>query len=285
MSKHLEQGTQEWLDWRRSKIGASDVPIIMGISPYKTPFQLWQSKLNLVPDKPMGAHMRAGHDREEACRDWVKEQTGLLFIPEVIENGTSRPYLMASLDGLSFPCGKVILEVKNVKCLYHDQALNGQVPDIYYPQVQAQLDAHKRAEYLIYNSNRYRDPNDRCMVEVKRDDAYIEEMLHEVDKFWNFVQTKTPPPMTDRDFKTPKGELHEKLTRLAQLKEYHTEYEELKKEIKEDCAGQNYDNGDIKVTTYAIPGRVDFKAIECLKDVDLEVYRKPSSLGTRISFS
>ena len=28
----LQQGTEEWLEWRRKNIGASDAPIIMGAS-------------------------------------------------------------------------------------------------------------------------------------------------------------------------------------------------------------------------------------------------------------
>lgn len=41
----LAQGTAEWLDWRRDKIGGSDVAAILGWSPYSTPRDVWASKL------------------------------------------------------------------------------------------------------------------------------------------------------------------------------------------------------------------------------------------------
>lgn len=41
---NLLQNTQEWEKFRLQKIGASDAPIIMGVSPWKTPFQLWLEK-------------------------------------------------------------------------------------------------------------------------------------------------------------------------------------------------------------------------------------------------
>jgi len=30
----LEQGTPQWLAWRRAGIGASEAPVIMGLSPW-----------------------------------------------------------------------------------------------------------------------------------------------------------------------------------------------------------------------------------------------------------
>ena len=41
----LIQQTDEWLEMRRNKIGASDAPIIMEVSPYKKPNQLMEDKL------------------------------------------------------------------------------------------------------------------------------------------------------------------------------------------------------------------------------------------------
>ena len=40
----IEQQSPEWFEWRKTGITASDMPIIMGVSPYKTPWQLWAEK-------------------------------------------------------------------------------------------------------------------------------------------------------------------------------------------------------------------------------------------------
>ena len=41
---NLDQKTQEWLIWRAQGIGASDAPIIMGVSPWSNIIALWRDK-------------------------------------------------------------------------------------------------------------------------------------------------------------------------------------------------------------------------------------------------
>ena len=65
--KHLQQGTQEWLDWRKERIGASDTPCIMGVG-FKTPFQLWQVKTGRVPPDPQNYAMQRGNELEFGAR-------------------------------------------------------------------------------------------------------------------------------------------------------------------------------------------------------------------------
>jgi len=47
----LRQNTPEWLEVRKTKLGASDAPAILGISPYKTAYQLFLEKMGLVQDE------------------------------------------------------------------------------------------------------------------------------------------------------------------------------------------------------------------------------------------
>ena len=44
----LNQRSPEWLQWRSQGITASDIPIILGLSPYKTPWQLWAEKVGRI---------------------------------------------------------------------------------------------------------------------------------------------------------------------------------------------------------------------------------------------
>ena len=44
--KRFIQGTPEWLEFRRTMVMASDSPVIMGVSPWKTPLQLYHEKVN-----------------------------------------------------------------------------------------------------------------------------------------------------------------------------------------------------------------------------------------------
>ena len=45
------QNTPEWLEWRRSRIGASDAAAILGVSQWDSAFDLWQRKLGIIPEQ------------------------------------------------------------------------------------------------------------------------------------------------------------------------------------------------------------------------------------------
>lgn len=44
-----EYRSAEWIEWRRNFIGGSDIPIIMGANPYKSPLDLWREKTGRDP--------------------------------------------------------------------------------------------------------------------------------------------------------------------------------------------------------------------------------------------
>ena len=74
----MQQNTEEWLEFRRDKIGASDAPIIMGKSPWKTPHQLWEEKIGVRTSSYETAAMRRGKDLESEARKHFEQQTGLI---------------------------------------------------------------------------------------------------------------------------------------------------------------------------------------------------------------
>mgnify|MGYP000308297088 CR=1 FL=1 len=41
----------DWKLWRRGGLGASDLPAILGISPWASPFSVWADKCGLLPDE------------------------------------------------------------------------------------------------------------------------------------------------------------------------------------------------------------------------------------------
>lgn len=283
---HTVQGSQAWLDWRNNKIGASDACIIMGVSPWNTPYELWQIKTRQVKPKPMAPHMQRGHDLEDGARDWLAKETGMVFGPVVIEDGTPREFMVASLDGLSFPDGKVITEIKHINAKDHQCAIDGNVPEKYWPQVQHQLACLPLAEKSLYLSCLFVRPEERVLLKVERDEKYIEKMLVEIDKFWNCVQTLTPPPLMDRDFKPIcDNDIIIRAKRYAELAPLVKEFDALKVQLKKDCNGENVTDGVIKICNYSTKGRIDYDSIDKLDDVDLEEYRKPSSQCVRITIN
>src|ERR1700687_1609005 len=133
----MEQGTKEWHNLRRTKIGASDAPVIMGVSPWKTAYELYLEKM-MGTEQEVSASMARGTALEEAARERFQDKTGILMMPQVVLS-KEREWQMASLDGISFD-GTSILEIKHAKKEIFEMAVQGELPDYYMIQVQHALD-------------------------------------------------------------------------------------------------------------------------------------------------
>ena len=93
----LEQGSRKWLDFRKGKISATMAPIIMGESPFCTPYQLWEDIMMDV-EKEITPAMQRGIELEEKAREWISHELNMKFVPVVVQS-IERPMFIASLDG------------------------------------------------------------------------------------------------------------------------------------------------------------------------------------------
>lgn len=101
-------------DERWRYIGGSDIAAIMGISPFKTRFQLLQEKARIVePDFKGNEYTEYGNVMEPKIRDYVNETLGRNFAPDVLMNGDFR----FNLDGLDKECCQV-LEIKTTSQIH-----------------------------------------------------------------------------------------------------------------------------------------------------------------------
>ena len=69
------QGSEAWKEFRRDKIGASDVPTILGENPWETPNEFWKRRMNSV-DIPENAAMKRGKELESGARSILNAATG-----------------------------------------------------------------------------------------------------------------------------------------------------------------------------------------------------------------
>ena len=70
--------TSHQLQLRRSHLGASETPVVLGLSPFATqPRDIyWQKVAATVDDEPTEAQAR-GHWLEDSLLDWASEQLGV----------------------------------------------------------------------------------------------------------------------------------------------------------------------------------------------------------------
>jgi len=97
-----EQGTAEWKDWRKDGITATDIPVLLGVNPYKSVYTLTLEKSGLAKEPNLDANpnVQRGNRLEPIARDVLDEKLNDALQPYCVEL-TDFPVLRASLDGLS----------------------------------------------------------------------------------------------------------------------------------------------------------------------------------------
>ncbi len=277
----LEPNTKEWLEHRRNFIGASDAAAVMGVSPWKTCYQLWEDKLGIGVEQKDNWAMKRGRELEPVARDAYIVETGNMVAAKMVIHPKIK-YMMANFDGITKD-HKIAVEIKCPGEPDHYLAKEGMVPEKYMPQLQHQM-AVIGVDELHYFS--FRD-GDTVLLTIKRDDAYIKKMIVEQRKFWKCVENLSPPPLSDKDYNSR----HDLgwASAAAEWTKAHSELEAVEKREAESrelliklSENQNTIGQGVRLQKIVRKGKVDYKAIPELKDVDLDKYRKDTIESWRI---
>lgn len=279
---NLEQGSQEWLSWRKTVITATDCSCILGNNPWTTAYKCWQRKLGHIQEQPSNAAMERGKKLEPEARAQFNERFGPHMTPVVVES-SEFDFLGASLDGISED-GQAILEIKCGGEKLHHMAFNQEIPQYYLDQIQHQLfvTGAKRCFYYSYDGT-----NGIC-IEVLPDPEFKAKFMPKAREFWKCVAFNEPPALQDSDYKDMsdapswKGYAEQYRKLNEQIKSLEDIKESYRKEIIKLCSDQNCLGGGIKVMKTNIRGRVDYDAIPEIKGVDLDKYRKNSTSAWKI---
>lgn len=273
----MQQNSDAWTTWRGKGLGSSDAPVIMGVSPWKTPYQLWEEKTGLVKGFQGNFATQRGHEMEPKARAAFELEIGEEFPPVVAEH-TNYPYIRASLDGFNSELNAV-LEIKCPGKEDHALAMSGKVPEKYWPQLQHQLLVTGASKVYYYSY----DGEKGATVEVLPDLPYITTLLQAETAFWDLVQNKIAPEMTDKDAETiTDAELVMLAEHYAsydeQIKKLEIKMKELKDKIVEKCTHAKTKVGKLTITRSTRSGSIDYAKIPELKGVDTEQYRKEPTM-------
>lgn len=188
---NVKPGTDSWLHFRRVHLGASDASSILQCNPYKSILDLYEEKVFQFEqdDNPF---MKRGRELESVALECFEQETGLCLFPCVVKHD-SIDWMCASLDGMTI-AQDVILEIKCNGKKNHELAQKGKIPLHYQAQIQHQL-ACTGLEFSYYYSF---DGQEGIILEVPRDDEFIEKMIEKEFEFWQCLQNLTPPTITPR---------------------------------------------------------------------------------------
>lgn len=220
---------------REKYIGGSDIPCIMGISPFKTRYQLLLEKAGLATDDFGGNKYTAyGDEMEPKIRDYINAKYNTRFCPSQIIVDDLR----AHTDGFN---GEAVLEVKTTSKIH--KMLAGY--KIYLVQILFYLELNGVDKGILAVYKRDEEFNtdfsakNLQIFDVSAGDYKIltKEIFAEIDRFRADLQRlKENPLLTEEDFQ-PKEvvELSKKViafeTRMAEYKELEKQYKDVKQKL------------------------------------------------------
>lgn len=206
----------DWLEWRRSGIGASDVAGILGISPWSSPYSVWADKVGITPfDTDATEAQEMGLALEPTINALFHARTGLYVAGEQSRvTHPDLPWALATLDGKVYdgiigPDGMWgILGNLEAKTTSDSPAKWEQaIPDMYAAQVQWQMfvtGAERTWVAAIHASFglKFR------VYEIARDNDDIEFIVDKVTDFWHNHVIAGVAPETDATLATTEALRH-----------------------------------------------------------------------------
>jgi putative phage-type endonuclease len=306
----ISQHTDAWFQWRSEGVTASEIPIILGLSPYKTPWQLWAEKIGRINsvDISKNPNVQRGVRLEDKARQLAEARYGESLLP-ICGECVEWNILRASFDGVN-----AMLEPFEFKApsdnVWNDIQVKGTQSEtykLYEAQVHAQcVVANSSSGRLIF----YKADGQDVDLPVTLTQERRAEIIFAAKAFWNHVVTRTPPALDPlRDWYIPsngndrfKWDSYAESWRAQQhrikvLKDELTVLETEQKVIQKGMTTlmgpfMQADLGGVKVTRFVKKGNVDYVAFindnycpSGVTDDELDPYRKTSREESRFSIS
>lgn len=192
-------GNPEWHELRREGVTASEIPVILGLSTWDSPWALWHRKRGLLDDTPAGesaywgrhledAIAAAAVDRVDPHGQRVFEHAGLYCHPQ-------RRWQLATPDRLVYHDGELatLLEIKHPRSFAGwGDAGGDDVPEAYLAQCLWQADVMGVGEVWLAAYAQHELRVYRIRADHHHDDL---ELMRQAAH--DFLAAAEPPPLDD----------------------------------------------------------------------------------------
>jgi len=311
----LEQGSQEWLDWRLQGITATESGILTGKNDHITPYQLFCLKegLQLPEDLSNNPHVKRGNAMEPLLRVAIQKQfadeLGDALLPLCLKS-LIEPALSASLDGISKDIEPVEMKAP-CESVWDDIVKYGENSEPYgryWSQVQHQMFClGAKRGHLIFGIKRKEGQIEFNRFLIHRDDKYLTNMVKRVRDFQTSRVQSVPPELDPKhDVYVPEAnrmaawvDVASRMTAAEEQIKWHEEKLKVLKEAKSkdtqtlELIKAEFSIGEsagVRVTSYSALGKIDWERLvkEQFGGVDSKIinqYRGKTSNRARVSFS
>jgi putative phage-type endonuclease len=181
---------EKWLNERRKGIGGSDVAAIIGVSPYRTPLQVWEDKRGLSPAIPDNDAMFWGRTLEPVIRQRYSDVTGRdVLLPTEILRHPKFDFMLGNIDGFTLDNRGVEIKTAGYPAGWGEPGTD-EIPIGYIFQI---LHYTEITGIPVFDVPVLIGGSDFRIYEVKEDKELQERLIEREADFWELVQSGTPP--------------------------------------------------------------------------------------------
>lgn len=264
------------LDVRKDRdkyIGGSDVPIIMGLSPFKTRWELLLEKAGIAEDEFEGnEYTHFGEALEPTIRDYVNDYLMTEFKEEKVIDGARRYHA----DGYADGC---VLEIKTTSRT-HEKAEDYKA---YMAQLEYGMDMFRVSKGILAvyerpaNFDTEFDPLRLRLFPVERDEALIKNISTHIELFIKDLEfIKTNPLATEAELPSTTAivPLAEEIMAVEARMNLFIEYKALEKEYNELRAKLKGLMTEAGIETFTANNGTKFTLVADGKDKEIEVFNE-----------
>jgi len=273
------------LEARKKGIGGSDAGAILGVSPWKTPLQVYMDKVGATDPIQDNDSMFWGRTLEPVIRQRYADVTNRkVVVPDTLITHPKFEFMIGNLDGIT--SDNRVLEIKTARSAEGwGEPGSNEIPDSYMIQVQ---------HYMLITAIPVADVavliggSDFRIYEVPAEPELMELMIEKETGFWSRVINRDPPePITYQDMLLKYGRTSKEsrvqadvvamaaVARLKEIKAIAKEEDELKTVIMAAFGESDtlMDNNKVLATWKAGNGSKRFNA-KLFEAENPELYKK-----------
>lgn len=190
---------EAWLAERRTLLTASDVPAALGLSPWKSPFELWAEKTGNIDPEDIGDRdaVKWGLRLEKPVAEGYAEDSGrtvTMWEPYKLVRSSICDWLGATPDATQYDAKdpeEGALQIKTTSAF--KKADWAEEPPIYY---QVQLQTELLVTGMPWGTLAALIGGQQLVwFDAEKNDRFLDAMLPKLEAFWELVKTGTPPPV------------------------------------------------------------------------------------------